>query len=72
MHLKHNINKVFIINGIRWFMLLMPIIVLFFEQNGLSLTQIMLLPAIYSLTVAILEIPSGFLLILTEGKNQLF
>ncbi len=60
MHLKHNINKVFIINGIRWFMLLMPIIVLFFEQNGLSLTQIMLLPAIYSLTVAILEIPSGF------------
>jgi len=47
MHLKHNINKVFIINGIRWFMLLMPIIVLFFEQNGLSLTQIMLLPAIY-------------------------
>ena len=60
MALKSNVNKIFAINAIRWFMLLMPIIVLFFEHNGLSLTQIMILPAIYSFTVAVLEIPSGF------------
>ena len=60
MALKSNVNKIFAINAIRWFMLLMPIIVLFFEHNGLSLTQIMILPAIYSFTVAVLEIPCGF------------
>lgn len=60
MILKNNINKIFAINGIRWFMLLMPIIVLFFEESGLNLTQILILPAIYSFTIALLEIPSGF------------
>lgn len=60
MILKNNINKIFAINGIRWFMLLMPIIVLFFEESGLNLTQILILPAVYSFTIALLEIPSGF------------
>ena len=60
MILKNNINKIFAINGIRWFMLLMPIIVLFFEESGLNLTQILILPAIYSFTIALLEIPTGF------------
>ncbi len=60
MILKNNINKIFAINGIRWFMLLMPIIVLFFEESGLNLTQILILPAIYSFTIALLEIPFWF------------
>ena len=42
-------------------MVAMPIIVLFFQEHGLSLTQVMLLQAIYSLSVAILEIPSGYI-----------
>ena len=42
-------------------MVAMPIIVLFFQEHGLTITQVMILQAIYSLAVAIFEIPSGYL-----------
>ena len=61
MHIKHNIIKMYFLKGVLWFMLSMPIIVLFFKENGLSLTEIMTLQAAYSLTVALFEVPSGYL-----------
>ena len=42
-------------------MVAMPIIVLFFKENGLSLFEVMILQSVYSLTVAITEIPSGYI-----------
>jgi MFS family permease len=50
-----------LLKAVLWFMVAMPIIVLFFQENGLSLTQVMLLQAIYSLSVALFEIPSGYI-----------
>jgi len=41
-------------------MIIMPIIVLFFQDNGLSLHEIMILQACYSLSVGLMEIPSGY------------
>ncbi|MAW21077.1 MAG: MFS transporter [Flavobacteriales bacterium] len=61
MQLKHNIFKMYLLKGVLWFMVSMPIIVLFFQEHGLSLTQVMLLQAIYSLSVALFEIPSGYI-----------
>ena len=61
MHIKHNIIKMYFLKGVLWFMLSMPIIVLFFKENGLSLTEIMTLQGAYSLTVALFEVPSGYL-----------
>ena len=61
MHIKHNIIKMYFLKGVLWFMLSMPIIILFFKENGLSLTEIMTLQAVYSLTVALFEVPSGYL-----------
>ena len=55
-----NILKLFIIKGALWFMIIMPIIVLFFQDNGLSLQSIMILQACYSLSVGLMEIPSGY------------
>ncbi|MEZ7838903.1 MAG: MFS transporter [Flavobacteriales bacterium] len=55
-----NILKLFIIKGTLWFMIIMPIIVLFFQDNGLSLQRIMILQACYSLSVGLMEIPSGY------------
>ena len=60
MQLKDNINKMYLLKAVKWFMIVMPIIVLFFEEHGLSLTQIMILQATYSFSVALFEIPSGF------------
>ena len=42
-------------------MVAMPIIVLFFQENGLTIMEVMILQSIYSFTVAITEIPSGYL-----------
>ena len=59
--LKNNIFKMHLLKGVMWFMVAMPIIVLFFQEHGLSLTQVMILQAIYSLSVAVFEIPSGYI-----------
>ena len=55
-----NIWKLFVIKGALWFMIIMPIIVLFFQDNGLSLQEIMILQACYSLSLGLMEIPSGY------------
>jgi len=55
-----NIWKLFVIKGSLWFMVIMPIIVLFFQDNGLNLHKIMILQACYSLSLGLTEIPSGY------------
>ena len=37
-----------------------PIIVLFWQQNGLSLTDIMILQSLFSIFLIIFEIPTGY------------
>ena len=71
MNLKNNIIKLYLLKAVKWFMIVMPIIVLFFESKGLSLTQIMILQATYSLFVALFEIPSGFFADIYGRKNSL-
>ena len=71
MNLKDNIIKLYLLKAVKWFMIVMPIIVLFFESKGLSLTQIMILQATYSLFVALFEIPSGFFADIYGRKNSL-
>lgn len=50
----------YIIQSLRWFMLSMPVFVLFLQENGLSLAQILLLQSIFSIVIVGLEIPSGY------------
>ena len=45
----------------KWFMLFMPIIVLFYQDNGLEMQDIFVLKAVYSIAIVVLEIPSGYL-----------
>jgi len=71
MQLKHNILKMYLLKAVLWFMVAMPIIVLFFQEHGLSLTQVMFLQAIYSLSVAVFEIPSGYIADLFGRKNTI-
>ena len=71
MQLKNNIIKLYILKGFLWFMVAMPVIVIFFQDNGLSLMEIMLLQSVYSLTVAITEIPSGYFADYFGRKNSI-
>jgi MFS family permease len=64
LHLKSihpNINRLYLIKIAKWFMLFMPIVVPFYESNGLTMKDIMVLQAVYSVAIVVLEIPSGYL-----------
>jgi len=58
--LERNVYLLFGLKAAKWFMLFMPVIVLFFIENGLTVQQIMLVQAAYSLSVAFFELPSGY------------
>ena len=71
MSLRNNIYKMYFLKAVMWFMVSMPIIVLFFQENGLSLIDVMILQGIYSITVALFEIPSGYISDVFGRKNSL-
>ena len=71
MNIYSNIWKLYVIKGLKWFMIVMPIVVLFFQENGLSLQEVMILQGIYSFMVAAMEIPSGYLADVFGRKNTL-
>ncbi len=56
-----NITRLYLIKIAKWFMLYMPIVIPFYESNGLTMKDIMVLQAIYSIAIVVLEIPSGYL-----------
>jgi MFS family permease len=66
-----NIWKLNLIQAFRWFMLIMPVIVLFYEENGLSMQDIMVLQALYSLALVIFEVPSGYFSDTIGRRNSL-
>lgn len=43
-----------------WFMLVMPIVVLFYQSNHLSMHEIFIIQSIYSISIVAFEIPSGY------------
>ena len=61
MSFRKNISLLYLIKISKWFTLVMPIIVLFYESNGLGLKDVFILKSVYSLAAVILEIPSGYL-----------
>ncbi len=55
-----NITKLYLIKISKWFMLVMPIAVPFYKSNGLSMSDILILQAVYSIAIVVFEIPSGY------------
>ena len=70
-NIESNVWKLFVIKGLRWFLVAMPIIILFFQETGLSLFEIMILQSSYSVIVACMEIPSGFFADVLGRKKSL-
>ena len=71
MTVQSNIWKLYVIKASKWLMLYMPTIFLFYEDNGMDLGDIMLLQGIYSVAVALIEIPSGYVGDVVGRKNSL-
>jgi len=57
---KRNIRALYIIKVAKWMNLVMPIIVLFYRSNGLSMQDIFILQSVYSVSLMLLEIPTGY------------
>lgn len=56
-----NIPRLYLIKISKWFSLVMPIIVLFYQNINMGMHEIFLLKAIYSIAVVFMEIPSGWM-----------
>jgi MFS family permease len=69
--LQSNIIKLYLIKIAKWFMLFMPFLIPFYQENGLSLSDISILKAIYSISIVVLEIPSGYLADVLGRKKTL-
>ncbi len=59
--LPQNIPQLYLIKIAKWFNLVMPIVVLFYQENGLSMQQIFILKSIYSIAMVTTELPSGYM-----------
>src|SRR5512133_1914863 len=70
-YVRSNIVKLNIIKFSKWFSLVMPIIVPFYQENHLSLTEIMLLKSVYSVVIVVLELPSGYFADVLGRKKML-
>ncbi len=56
-----NITRLYIIKLSKWLMLTMPILYLFYRENGLAAQDLFILKAVYSISIVALEVPSGYL-----------
>ncbi len=66
-----NIKKIYLFSFFWMFLVIIPIIVPYFLELGLTMEQIFKLQAIFGISVAILEVPSGYLSDLWGRKNTL-
>ncbi|MEN8136146.1 MAG: MFS transporter [Thermodesulfobacteriota bacterium] len=66
-----NIYSLYLIKLSKWLMLIMPIVALFYTDKGLDTFDIYVLQAVYSLSVALLEIPSGYMADVIGRKKSL-
>jgi MFS family permease len=68
---NRNLIALIFIKIAKWLNLVMPIIVLFYTANGLSMQEIFILQSVYSFTIMALEIPTGYLADLIGRKKSI-
>lgn len=56
-----NIARLYGIKISKWFNLVMPVVVLFYQDNSMGMQEIFILKSIYSLAIVALELPSGWM-----------
>lgn len=66
-----NIQKIYALKFFAMFLVLMPIIVPFFQSKGIGMSGVYLLQSIFAITVFIMEIPSGYISDLLGRKKSL-
>lgn len=57
---KSNIWKMQVLSFINWFFLIIPTLVIFYQAHGLSMKEVMIIQAVFSIGIVLVEIPSGY------------
>lgn len=60
-NLEGNIYKLYWLKISKWFLLVMPIIVLFYQESGMDIQDVMVIQSIFSIAVVLMEVPSGYM-----------
>ncbi len=58
--LSRNLYALYLVKVAKWMNLVMPIVVLFYKSNGMTMQDIFTLQAVYSVTLMAFEIPTGY------------
>lgn len=58
---KKNIPRLYLVKISKWFNMVMPIVVLFYQSNKMGMHDIFVLKSIYSIAIVAMEIPSGWM-----------
>ena len=56
-----NIPRLYLVKISKWFNMVMPIVVLFYQSNDMGMQEIFVLKAVYSIAIVAMEIPSGWM-----------
>jgi MFS family permease len=67
-----NISRLYFIKISKWFNIVMPVVVLFYQDNGMEMQEIFTLKAIYSIAIVTMEVPSGWMADVWGRKKTLF
>jgi len=61
VNFNKNISRLYLIKISKWFNIVMPVVVLFYQNNGMGMQEIFILKAIYSVAIVTMEVPSGWM-----------
>jgi len=68
---KSNIIKLYALGMVRMFLIVLPVISIYFQDNGLSVQQIFYIQIFFAISLIIIEIPSGYFSDFFGRKNSL-
>lgn len=60
MYFSRNIIILLFLRAVRWFLLIMPVVTIFYREHGLSHQDIFLIQACFAIGVVLFEIPTGY------------
>jgi MFS family permease len=72
LNFDKNISRLYLIKISKWFNIVMPVVVLFYQDNGMGMQDIFILKAIYSIAIVTMEVPSGWMADVWGRKKTLF
>ena len=60
MRFSRNVIILLILRAVRWFLLIMPVVTIFYREHGLTHQEVFLIQACFAIGVVLFEIPTGY------------